>query len=75
MRPFDLTSGAARLENAMRVLQAARMDVMSHWTDQNSQNFDETYLEPLESRVKRVLEMANHLSEVLSTSQRECEPR
>ena len=75
MRPFDLTSGAARLNNALRVLQSARMEVMSHWTDKNSQSFDETYLEPLEARVKRVLEVADHLSEVLATAQHECEPR
>ena len=75
MKSFDLTSGAARLENAMRVLQAVRLEVMSHWTDKNSQSFDETYLEPLENKVKRVLEVAGHMSEVLSTAQRDCEPR
>lgn len=75
MKPFDLISGAARLDNALQVLQAVRQEVLSHWTDQNCQRFDETYLEPLESKVKQVLEAASHLSEALSSAQRDCEPR
>ena len=75
MKPFDLVTGAARLDNAMQVLQAVRMEVLAHWTDQNAQAFDEAYIEPLEGKVKRVLEAANHLSEILSSAQRDCEPR
>ena len=75
MKPFDMVTGAARLENALQVLQSVRAEVMSQWMDQNSQSFDEAYLEPLEAKVKQVLEAANHLSEVLSTAQRDCEPR
>jgi hypothetical protein len=75
VKPFDLITGAARLDNALQVLQAVRLDVMEHWTDQNAQSFDETYLEPLESKVKQLLVVVNHLSEVLSSAHRDCEPR
>ena len=72
VRHWDTTGGAARLELAADDLKAARSDSTRYWHDATSKKFDETYLLPLEPRVRRALDAIHRLAEVLNQARREC---
>ena len=73
MRSWDLTTGATKLYEATKALQAAQSAVASQWDDKTSHDFQEEYLAPLEPRVRRTLEAVRRLAEVLEKARRECE--
>ena len=72
VRNWDLSGGAARLELAAEDLKAARSDSSRYWHDATSRKFDETYLLPMEPRIRRALDAIHRLSEILNQSRREC---
>jgi hypothetical protein len=72
MRHWDLSSGAAKLDQALKSLQAAGLEVGESWDDQTYQRFVETYLRPLEPRVKNMLTAVHRLAEVLAGAERQC---
>jgi hypothetical protein len=72
VRHWDITGGAARLELAADDLKAARSDSTRYWHDATSKKFDETYLLPLDPRVRRALDAIHRLAEVLNQARREC---
>ena len=72
MRLWDLTGGAAKLELALKVLQTKTADIGEAWSDEPYDRFVESYLEPLEPRVKSMIDAIHRLSEVLNTAERAC---
>ncbi len=72
MRPWDLTSGAAKLELALKTLQIKTADIGESWSDEAYSRFLETYIEPIEPRMKTMIDAIHRLSEVLNTAQRQC---
>ena len=72
MRGWDPLSAAAKLEMAMEALQHARASVLAQWDDDQSRQFDEQFLAPLETKVRRALDAIHHLAEALSKAEREC---
>ena len=72
MRLWDLTGGAAKLELALKTLQVKATDIGEAWSDEPYACFVETYLEPLEPRMKTMIEAIHRLSEVLNTAERQC---
>ena len=72
MKPWDLNSGAANLEDAMKTLQEVRSDTAELWDDQTYRKFQEEYLLPLEPRVRRVLDAIHRLAEVMARAERDC---
>ncbi len=73
MRYWDLSGGAAKLELALESLQAARAEAGRSWQDAASGKFDETYLLPLEPRLRRALDAIHRLDAVLSEARRACD--
>jgi len=73
VRHWDITGGAARLELAAEDLKAARAEASRSWHDATSRKYDETYLLPLDPRVRRALDAIHRLAEVLNQAQRECD--
>lgn len=73
MRAWDLTTGAARLEQAFEELRNARNDVSLSWDDETHHRMEDEYLVPLEPMVRRALEAIHHLDEVLAQAYRDCE--
>ena len=73
MRNWDLISPAVKIDDAMRKLKAIRAEVDAQWDDQTSRKFQETYLVPLEAKVKRVLDAAKRFSEITTKAERACE--
>lgn len=73
VRNWELSGGAARLELALEDLRAARAEAARSWHDATSRKFDETYLLPLDPRVRRALDAIHRLADVLSQAKRECD--
>jgi hypothetical protein len=75
MRNWDLTGGAARLSMAMKNLHKAVDQTSEHWDDVARQRFDRTYLEPLEPKMREVLEAVKRLEQVLLEADHACGTR
>ena len=72
MRLGDRTGGAAKLELAWKTLQTKSADIGEAWSDEAYARFQETYLEPIEPRMKTMIDAIHRLSEVLNTAERQC---
>jgi uncharacterized protein YukE len=72
MRLWDLTGGAAKLELALKTLQTKTAEIGEAWGDDAYTRFLETYLEPIEPRLKTMIDAIHRLSEVLNTAERQC---
>ncbi len=72
MRLWDLTGGTAKLELALKTLQVRSAEISEAWSDEANERFRETYLEPIEPRLKTMIEAIHRLAEVLNTAQRQC---
>jgi hypothetical protein len=64
--------GAAKLELALTTLQTKVANIGEAWSDEPYTRFVESYLEPIEPRMKTMIDAIHRLAEVLSTSEREC---
>jgi hypothetical protein len=72
MKSWDFTGGAAKLELAMKSLQIADVELVQYWDDAAHQKFQETYLEPLEPKVRNMLEAIHRITEVFEVADRQC---
>lgn len=72
MRLWDLTAGAAKLELAVKTLQTKAADIGDAWSDEAYARFLETYLEPIEPRLKSMIDAIHRLSDVLNAAERQC---
>jgi len=72
MRPWDLATGAARLEEAMKDLKNAHLQIAEQWNDKTHHEFQEAYLDPLEPLVRRTLEAIHRMAEVLAKAEHDC---
>jgi hypothetical protein len=72
MKNWDFTTGAAKLELAMKTLQIADAEAEQYWSDAAHEKFQEAYLEPLEPKVRNMLEAIHRITEVFETAQRQC---
>ena len=72
MRLWDLTGGAAKLELALQTLQTKTADIGDAWSDEAYDRFLETYIEPIEPRMKTLIDAIHRLSDVLNTAERQC---
>jgi uncharacterized protein YukE len=75
MKTWDLNAGAAKLEMAIKTLREANGNIAEAWDDETSRRFQETYVEPVEPRLKNVLDAVHRLAEVLAGAARECGDR
>ena len=73
MRIAELGSSAARLRDATDMLIANWEETRESWNDANSRHLEENRLRPLVKDVQAALTAIQHLSEVLSQAQRNCE--
>ncbi len=71
MRIADLSVDASKLYKAhIELLQAWEL-TKDHWKDENSQNFEDNHLVPLDPLVKMLLDASNRLNEVFAKVERE----
>jgi hypothetical protein len=72
MKTWNLTGGAAKLELAYKSLKKAVHDADAAWNDPASRRFQETYLAPLDPRVREALEAIHRLEQILASADHDC---
>ena len=72
MKLWDLTAGAGKLELALKTLQTRTAEIGDAWSDDAYSHFLETYLDPIQPRMKAMIDAVHRLSEVLNTAERQC---
>jgi hypothetical protein len=73
MKTWDLAAGSGKLELALKSLESDVAEIAKSWDDEASRQFVETYVEPLEPRVKEFLDAVRRVSEVLTAARRQCD--
>lgn len=68
----DLVSGAGRLAEAMKDLNAQWEQTKEQWRDIASQRFEKDHLADLEPLVRLTFDAVSRLAETLDRAQREC---
>ncbi|MGW8255975.1 MAG: hypothetical protein ACWGMZ_00665 [Thermoguttaceae bacterium] len=72
MKNWDLTTGMKKMSLAMDSLQASALDTRQYWSDEVNRKFQETYLAPLEPKMRSLLDAIQRLDETLSSAERQC---
>ena len=61
-----------RLQHSYKELMARWEEANAFWDDRVSREFNETYLEPLEPRIRATMEAMEDMSELLRKIKRQC---
>ena len=69
---MDVTSCQAKLKNAYRVLMARWEQTSGVWDDRVRDEFEKSYIEPLEHEISRTLAAMNRLSGDMSQAEHDC---
>lgn len=72
MKRVDFISPAARLEDALKQLEAAWMDTREHWNDPISQKVEDEYLVPIHGQVRTMLDAVSKMSLKMRKAEQEC---
>ena len=72
MKTWDLSGGAARLEECLDTLKAHWVDTTTSWDDATSRQFLKDHLEPMEPKFRIALGAVRRMAAVLSQAEREC---
>ncbi len=72
MKRVDFISPAARLEDALKQLEAAWMATRELWNDPISQKVEDEYLLPIHGQVRTMLDAVSKMSLKLRKAEQEC---
>ncbi|MDA0831905.1 MAG: hypothetical protein O2955_01205 [Planctomycetota bacterium] len=72
MRVGDLSTGVAKLRDAIETLEASWNDTAYHWQDANSRRVEEEYLQNIIMSVKLAIESTQKMNDLLARAHREC---
>ena len=72
MKRVDFVSPAARLEDALKQLEASWMATKESWHDPISQKVEDEFLVPLHGQVRSMLDAVNKMSLVMRKAEQEC---
>lgn len=72
MKRVDFISPAARLEDALKQLEAAWMAAREHWHDPVSQKVEDEYLVPIHGQVRTMLDAVSKMSLKMRKAEQEC---
>jgi hypothetical protein len=70
---MSLNAGAGKLSFALKTLRARWEQTQLYWKDEVRDDFERTYLAPVEEEIMATLNATNLLSQVLLTARQECE--
>lgn len=70
---MDLSSGAAKLQFALRSLRVHWETAKTEWSDRARYEFEKNYWEPLELQVNATLSEIARLDQILARAQQECD--
>lgn len=72
MKRVDFISPAARLEDALKQLEATWAATREVWNDPISQKVEDEFLVPLHGQVRSMLDAVNKMSLVMRKAEQEC---
>jgi hypothetical protein len=72
MKRVDFVSPAARLEDALRQLEASWAATRQHWNDPISQKVEDDFLAPLHGQIRSLVDGIGNLSQVMRKAELEC---
>ena len=72
MKSCDLSSGAAKLELAIKSLRVTLSAVEERWTDQAHHKFREEHLAPIEPTVRKMFDAIARMAEAIAAAERDC---
>jgi len=72
MKRVDFISPAARLEDALKQLEAAWFETREHWNDSISQKVEDEYLLPIHGQVRTMLDAVSKLSLKMRMAEQDC---
>ncbi len=72
MKSCDLSSGAAKLELAMKSLRVTISAVENQWTDQTHRQFREEHLARIEPTVRKMFDDIARMAEAIAAAERDC---
>ncbi len=72
MKRVDFISPAARLEDALKQLEAAWMATREHWNDPISQKVEDEYLLSIHGQVRTMLDAVSKMSLKMRKAEQEC---
>ena len=65
--------GSGTLSKAMKELLRRWADAKANWSDAKSEEFEETYIIPLERDLRGATTAMDHISQVLAQARRDCQ--
>jgi hypothetical protein len=68
-----LSTGAGKLELAMKSLRVTLSAVEVQWTDQAHRQFHEEHLAPIEPAVRRMFDEIARMGEAIAAAERDCQ--
>lgn len=74
MKCCDLSSGAAKLDMAIKSLRVTISAVNDRWNDAAQRKFQEEHLAPIEPAVRRMFDEISRIAEVIAAAERDCSP-
>jgi hypothetical protein len=72
MKRVDFISPAARLEDALRQLEASWTATRQHWNDPISQKVEDDFLVPLHGQIRSLVDGIGNLAQVMRKAELEC---
>ncbi len=56
----------------MKSLQATSAEVKEYWSDEANRKFQETYISPVEPKLRNLLDAIQRLADVLASAENQC---
>jgi hypothetical protein len=72
MNSSDMLANSAKLELALKTFRTTFSAVDQQWIDTAKNDFQETYLDPMEPKVRGILAAIARLAEVLAAAEHQC---
>jgi hypothetical protein len=74
VKSCDLSTGAAKLELAIKSLRVTLSAVENQWNDQTHRQFHEEHLAPIEPTVRKMSDEIARMAEAIAAAERDCNP-
>jgi len=72
VKSCDLSSGAAKLELALKSLRITINAVDRQWNDEAQRKFQENHLTAIEPSVRNMFDAVGRLAEVIASAEHQC---
>jgi hypothetical protein len=73
VKSCDMSTGAAKLELAMKSLRTTLSAVEKQWNDETHRKFHEIHLAPIDPSVRGMFDAIARMAEVIAAAERDCD--